>query len=119
MEIDLSKCKKGDTLISSQGAVLEYIAPTPWNNYTYLDHVVRYVKDKDGKSFGSKNYGTRTNDGFVFAKSRIPEEDHDIVEIIKTVETPSEEELQALIAEEEIYIQQWRDSLTQEQINSI
>jgi hypothetical protein len=27
--------------------------------------------------------------------------------------------LEALIAEEEIYIQQWRDSLTQEQINSI
>jgi hypothetical protein len=30
-----------------------------------------------------------------------------------------EGELEALIAEEEIYIQQWRDSLTQEQINSI
>ena len=31
----------------------------------------------------------------------------------------SEEELQALIDEEQEYIQQWRDSLTQEQINSI
>lgn len=30
-----------------------------------------------------------------------------------------EGELEALIAEEEIYIQTWRDSLTQEQINSI
>jgi hypothetical protein len=30
-----------------------------------------------------------------------------------------EEELQALLTEEEVYIQQWRDSLTQEQINSI
>jgi hypothetical protein len=31
----------------------------------------------------------------------------------------TEEELQALIDEEQEYIQQWRDSLTQEQINSI
>jgi hypothetical protein len=30
-----------------------------------------------------------------------------------------EGELEALIAEEEVYIQQWRDSLTQEQIDSI
>jgi hypothetical protein len=30
-----------------------------------------------------------------------------------------EEELQELFTEEEVYIQQWRDSLTQEQINSI
>jgi hypothetical protein len=31
----------------------------------------------------------------------------------------TEEELQALLSEEEIYIQEWRDSLTQDQINSI
>jgi hypothetical protein len=31
----------------------------------------------------------------------------------------TEEELQKLIAEETAYIQQWRDSLTQEQINSM
>lgn len=31
----------------------------------------------------------------------------------------TEEELQALIDEEEKYTQKWRDSLTQEQINSI
>jgi hypothetical protein len=31
----------------------------------------------------------------------------------------TEEELQALIDEEQDYIQQWRDGLTQEQINSI
>lgn len=30
-----------------------------------------------------------------------------------------EGELEALIAEEEAYIQHWRDNLTQEQINSI
>lgn len=31
----------------------------------------------------------------------------------------TDKELEALITEEEIYIQTWRDSLTQEQINSI
>jgi len=31
----------------------------------------------------------------------------------------SEEELQALLDEEENYIQEWRESLTQEQIDSI
>jgi hypothetical protein len=31
----------------------------------------------------------------------------------------TEEELQKLIAEETAYIQQWRGSLTQEQINSM
>lgn len=85
MKIDLSKCKKGDILISSQGATLEYISPTPFLGYTYLDHVVRYVKDKDGNSMGDSNYGTRTNDGYVFARNRKPETDHDIIEIINHV----------------------------------
>ena len=80
-EIDLRKCKKGDLLKSSQGAILKYISPTPYKQYKYLDHVVQYIKDKDGKSFGKDNYGTRTNDGYVFAKNRKPETDHDIVEI--------------------------------------
>lgn len=31
----------------------------------------------------------------------------------------TEEELQALLGEEEKYVQEWRDSLTQEQIDSI
>lgn len=31
----------------------------------------------------------------------------------------TEEELQALLDEEDKYIQQWRDDLTEEQINSI
>jgi hypothetical protein len=31
----------------------------------------------------------------------------------------TEEELQILLDEEQEYIQQWRDSLTQEQINSM
>lgn len=82
-KIDLSSCKFGDLLISSQGAVLEYVHPTPWKGYSYLDHVVKYVLDKDGNGMGSENYGTRTNDGFVFAKNRIPETDHDIIQIIR------------------------------------
>lgn len=76
--------QKGDILISSQGAKLEYICPTPWNHLTYLEHVVRYIEDKDGKSFGEECYGTRTHNGVVFVNNRIPETDHDIVEIIKS-----------------------------------
>ena len=64
--IDLNTCKKGDILISSHGLRLEYISKTPWKNYSYLDHVVKYPSD-----------------GFVFAKNRKPEVDHDIVEIIQ------------------------------------
>lgn len=81
--VDLSKCKKGDILISTHGAKLEYISPTPWRNYTYLDHVVRYIEDANGISFGLENYGTRTNDGFTFAENRNPEIDHDIAGVIK------------------------------------
>ena len=77
--IDLNKCEKGDILISSHGLELEYVCKTPWKHYKYLDHVVKYPSDE----FGDENYGTRTNDGFVFAKSRKPETDHDIVKIIK------------------------------------
>jgi hypothetical protein len=82
-KIDLRTCKRGDILISSQGATLEYIAPTPYEGIEYLDHVVRYIKDRDGKSFGKNNYGSRTHDGFVFKNVRIPETDHDIIKIIK------------------------------------
>ena len=84
-QIDLSTCSQGDILITSQGSVLEYISPTPWKHYNYLDHVVKYVYDGKGNSMGSENYGTRTNDGFVFLKNRIPETDHDIVKIIKQI----------------------------------
>lgn len=81
--IDLSKCKKGDILISTHGAKLEYIAPTPWKNFTYLDHVVRYIEDENGKAFEPNSYETRTNDGFVFKYNRMPDTDHDIEKIIK------------------------------------
>ena len=83
MTVDLNECKKGDVLISSQGSKLEYVCKTPWKHYNYLDHVVKYVEDENGESMGDENYGTRTNDGFVFAHNRIPETDHDIIEIRK------------------------------------
>jgi hypothetical protein len=88
-EIDLSKCEKGDILISSLGAVLEYVAPTPYENYSYLDHVVKYVRDVNGEPFVEfgESLGTRTNDGFVFAKKREPKTDHDIVMVIKKQES--------------------------------
>lgn len=82
-KVNLNECKRGDRLISSHGALLEYVCPTPWKHLTYLDHVVKYIEDKHGNSFGDENYGTRTNDGFVYANNRIPETDHNIVEIIK------------------------------------
>lgn len=81
MSVDLRNCKAGDTLLSKHGAILEYVSPTPWNGYRYLDHVVKYIKDVNGKSFGNECYGTRTHDGFVYRKKRL-ESDHDIVEII-------------------------------------
>lgn len=83
LKIDLSTCKPGDILISSQGAKLEYVAPTPYEFYTYLDHVVKYIEDANGKPFPGQPLGTRTNDGFVFRKNRDPKFDHDIIKIIR------------------------------------
>ena len=79
-KIDLRDCKKGDILISSHGAKLEYVCPTPWKHLSYLDHVVKYVEMPDGTK-PVESYGTRTHDGFVFKHNRIPETDHDIVKI--------------------------------------
>lgn len=80
--VDLRNCKKGDLLLSSHGAILEYIAPTPYGEWFYLDHVVRYVKDRNGNPFPKDCFGTRTHDGFVFAEARDPEKDNDIIEIL-------------------------------------
>lgn len=71
--VDLRTCSEGDILISVLGAKLLYVRPT--TNGEYLDHVVKYM-DKN------KGNGARTHNGYVFAKNRIPETDHDIVEII-------------------------------------
>jgi len=78
--IDLRTCEPGDTLISSQGAILKYVRPTKESEY--LDHYVQYIELPDG-SKPKASFGTRTHDGFVFKNKRIPETDHDIVKIIK------------------------------------
>ena len=79
--VDLRTCKNGDILISALGAKLKYIRPT--NESEYLDHYVQYL-EIDGKKI-ENSFGTRTHDGFVFGKNRIPETDHDIVQIIPTI----------------------------------
>lgn len=86
--VDLRFCKKGDTLISSQGGVLEYVARTPYNGMHYLDHVVKYKDFGDeelNKSLNIENgicFGTRTHDGKTYVNNPMPEVDHDIVAIV-------------------------------------
>lgn len=72
MIIDLSKCKKGQELLTSQGRVLTYVGPLHPTNY--YDHEIVY---EDG------GRGTRTNEGFVFRHNRRPETDNDIIEILE------------------------------------
>ena len=72
MEIDLRNCKEGDILISKHGTKLKYVKPLPEEDY--FDHEVSYEEKGRGN-------GTRTNEGWVFRKKRLPE-DEDIVEII-------------------------------------
>jgi hypothetical protein len=74
--VDLRDCKPGDQLISKHGLMLIYVRALPEGNY--MDHEVKYPNISP--YFGST--GTRTHEGFVMRKSRLPE-DHDIVEIIK------------------------------------
>lgn len=67
--IDLRTCKPGDKLLSKHGMVLEYVEHLP---DAYFPHIVKYP---DGA------FGSRCDDGHVFAKKRL-EEDHDIIEIL-------------------------------------
>jgi hypothetical protein len=71
MAVDLRTCKKGDKLLTSLGDTLTYVKATP-EEEEYYDHVVEYPS-------GSR--GTRTHDGYVYRNVRMPEFDHDIVEI--------------------------------------
>ena len=77
--IDLSKCVAGDILISALGAKLEYVSPIKEGDY--FEHRVRYLVAPDGEPYPKNWISTRTNDGYVFRFNRIPEIDHDIVEI--------------------------------------
>ena len=71
MSINLSICKNGDKLLSSHGEILTYIGPLPETDY--YDHKVLYANGAEG---------TRCNDGFAYRNNRMPEHDHDIVEIL-------------------------------------
>ena len=72
--VDLRECEKGDILISALGSELIYVGPLPESNY--YDHEVKYTDPLKGN-------GTRTHDGYVMRHNRLPDIDHDIVQIIK------------------------------------
>lgn len=78
--IDLSTCRKGDILVSSLGAKLQYVGNLAADDY--YDHKVKYIQMENG-SRPIDVFGTRTNDGYVFKNNRKPETDHDIVKIMK------------------------------------
>ena len=80
--IDLRDCERGDILISKHGAILVYMGLTKPTDY--LDHWVEYIwtpprASENPQTLGS---GSRTHDGYVFKKNRLPE-DHDIVSVVK------------------------------------
>lgn len=68
---DLNKCTKGDRLLSSLGLVLTYVRKCTEGEYG--DHVVKYP---DGSQ------GMRFNDGYVYQFNRLPNYDHDIIEVL-------------------------------------
>jgi hypothetical protein len=70
MKVDLKTCKEGDKLLSSLGETLTYVKALPEDNY--MDHEVEYANGAGG---------TRTHDGHVYRNVRMPETDHDIIEI--------------------------------------
>ena len=80
-KIDLHTCEEGDILISSHGHKLIYVRKT--KEFEYLDYIVKYYEKDDGTKYSLNCMGSRTNDGYVFKKNRMPEIDHDIVKIIK------------------------------------
>lgn len=81
-KVDLRNCKPGDRLRGRQGSILTYVGTTPQGGLTYLSHVVKYVTRPDGTPYPHHSYGTRTDDGYVYMLSRMPEVDEDIVEVL-------------------------------------
>ena len=67
--VNLNTCKPGDKLKSKHGKILTYIRKLPSFDFP---HEVQFP---DG------GYGSRTDDGFVYRKNRLPEDD-DIIEIL-------------------------------------
>ena len=104
--VDLRSAKFGDILLSSHGAYLMYIGELPEEDY--YDHEVVFLKipesTVDGHHYDEVinleplswterperfkyNYGgTRIHSGHSFRKNRLPDYDHDIVQIISREE---------------------------------
>ncbi len=78
--IDLRECEKGDFLICSNGALLEYVRPCTEDEY--LDHRVRYLFLPDVE-VNDSCYGTRTHNGISFPNNPVPETDQDVIMMIK------------------------------------
>jgi hypothetical protein len=105
MKIDLRNCKEGDILITSLGGVCEYLSPLDESDY--FDHKIKYLHIPDDTiAIGDSCEGSRTHDGFVFRKNRIPKTDHDIVKVLTKKEAakvltliPQARKLQELIAD--------------------
>jgi len=67
--VNLNNCKPGDILLSKHGKILVYAGPSGLEGYP---HEITYPD-------GSR--GTRTDDGHVFRKKRL-EEDEDVISIL-------------------------------------
>lgn len=67
--VNLNNCKPGDKLRTVHGTILTYVGPSEWPRFP---HRIMYPEGATG---------TRTDDGHVFCKNRLPE-DEDIAEII-------------------------------------
>jgi hypothetical protein len=103
--IDLRNAEFGDILLSSHGAVLMYVGPLPEDDY--YDHEVVSLKIPESSSenpsgnhydevinleplswtdrpkrYDYKYGGSRVHSGHSFRKNRMPDYDHDIVEVI-------------------------------------
>lgn len=70
--VDLNTCKPGDMLLTKQLSVVEYVRKLPVGSF--YDHEIRYLD-------GQRGNGTRTNNGQVFWKNRLPT-DEDIIAIL-------------------------------------
>lgn len=75
--IDLTKCNKGDVLVTSCGEVLSYITLRD-----HIFHIVRYIESTYGSQYAEKVFATRDYDKYGRLRySQLSE--YDIVEIIK------------------------------------
>jgi hypothetical protein len=70
--VDMTTCKPGQKLLLRNGEVAEYVGPNKDGCTRAYPHLIKY-------SNGS--LGTRTDDGYVFAKKQLPV-DPDVIKIL-------------------------------------